>query len=170
MDNELETSSPIALKKIPPWLQNEMQQKLINEILIDVLIQYFARDLWSSSMCKSHCHFIAWQQNSHVDTIYWAIYTGYLYQILLWAAEICPIDDRYIATVNSLNSLVPWRFLLKFYKSCFQANFSYRWLRYLVKYVFAWMSLDLTRDKSTMVQVMTWCRQATIHLPEPMLT
>ena len=26
-----------------------------------------------------------------------------------------------------------------------------------------WMSLDLTEDKSTLVQVMAWCRQATSH-------
>ena len=29
--------------------------------------------------------------------------------------------------------------------------------------VFRWMSLDLADDKSTLVQVMAWCRQATSH-------
>ena len=29
--------------------------------------------------------------------------------------------------------------------------------------VFRWMSWDLTNDKSTLVQVMAWCRQATSH-------
>ena len=34
-----------------------------------------------------------------------------------------------------------------------------------------WMPLDLTDDKSTLVQVMAWCRQATSHYwAEPMLT
>ena len=35
-----------------------------------------------------------------------------------------------------------------------------------------WMPQDLTDDKSTLVQVMAWCRQATLNkpLPEPMLT
>ena len=28
---------------------------------------------------------------------------------------------------------------------------------------FSWMSLDVTDDKSTLVQVMAWCRQATSH-------
>ena len=28
-----------------------------------------------------------------------------------------------------------------------------------------WMPLDLTDDKSTLVQVMAWCRQATSHYP-----
>ena len=37
-----------------------------------------------------------------------------------------------------------------------------------------WLSLDLTDDKSTLVQVMAWCRQATSHYlnqcwPRPML-
>ena len=37
---------------------------------------------------------------------------------------------------------------------------------------FRWMPRDLTDDKSTLVQVMAWCRQATSHYlkPEPMLT
>ena len=29
--------------------------------------------------------------------------------------------------------------------------------------VFVWLSLDVTDDKSTLVQVMAWCRQATSH-------
>ena len=49
------------------------------------------------------------------------------------------------------------------FRNCFQANFSHRWLRYLVKYVFTSMSLALTDDKSTLVQVMAWCHQATSH-------
>ena len=31
------------------------------------------------------------------------------------------------------------------------------------KIALRWMPLDLTDDKSTLVQVMTWCRQATSH-------
>ena len=33
----------------------------------------------------------------------------------------------------------------------------------LMKLPFRWMPLDLTDDKSTLVQVMAWCRQATCH-------
>ena len=32
------------------------------------------------------------------------------------------------------------------------------------------MSLNLTDDESTLVQVMAWCHQATGPIPEPMLT
>ena len=47
----------------------------------------------------------------------------------------------------------------------FPDDFSYWWLRYvsLVNLPFRWMSLDLTDDKSTLVQVMAWCHQATSH-------
>ena len=31
------------------------------------------------------------------------------------------------------------------------------------KFALRWMSMDLTDDKSTLVQVMAWCRQATSH-------
>ena len=36
--------------------------------------------------------------------------------------------------------------------------------------VLMWRSLDLTEDKSTWVQVMAWCCQATSHYLNPMLT
>ena len=41
--------------------------------------------------------------------------------------------------------------------SNFQARLSNWWRR------FRWLSLDLTDDKSTLVQVMAWCRKATSH-------
>ena len=48
---------------------------------------------------------------------------------------------------------------MKSYISNFQPNFSEWWWRYQM-----WcMSLDLIEDKSTLVQVMAWCRQATSH-------
>ena len=31
--------------------------------------------------------------------------------------------------------------------------------------ILRWLSLDLADEKSTLVQVMTWCRQATSHYP-----
>ena len=42
----------------------------------------------------------------------------------------------------------------------------FQWLKgelSLVKFALNWMSLDLTEDKSTLVQVMAWCRQAASH-------
>ena len=58
------------------------------------------------------------------------------------------------------NSLAPGGFLMKFQINDFQANFSDWWPRFLV-----WNCplMNVTDDKSTLVQVMAWCRQATSH-------
>ena len=64
------------------------------------------------------------------------------------------------------NSLTPGRFQRNFLQSNFQANFSDWWLKYMCiscKIVLKWMPMDLTDGKSTLVQVMAWCRQATSH-------
>ena len=45
----------------------------------------------------------------------------------------------------------------------FQTDFNDLWLRYLCEMIPRRMWLDLTDDKSTLVQVMAWCRQATSH-------
>ena len=69
----------------------------------------------------------------------------------------------YILENLNINSLAPGKF---------EWNF-----RYLILYMISmidgwgiscelalrWMSLDLTDDKSSLVQVMAWCRQATSH-------
>ena len=73
-----------------------------------------------------------------------------------------------------INSLVPGRF-----------QFNFRWVILKLTLVnggwgilwnrpLRWMPLDLADDKSTLVQVMAWCRQATSHYlsqcwPRPML-
>ena len=62
-----------------------------------------------------------------------------------------------------INSLAPGRF-----------QFNFRWVIFKLTSVngcwgisfeiaLRWMPLDLTDDKSTLVQVMAWCRQATSH-------
>ena len=64
-----------------------------------------------------------------------------------------------------LNSLAPWRSWCDFENVIFNLA-----LLIFKSYdnVLRWMPQDLTDDKSTLVQVMAWCRQAT--LSEPMLT
>ena len=69
-----------------------------------------------------------------------------------------------------LNSLAPGKFEL---------NFRYLILQ-IISVIDGWgiscelalrgMPLDLTDDKSTLVQVIVWCRQATSHYLEPVLT
>ena len=65
--------------------------------------------------------------------------------------------------VNSSCSLAPGKF---------EWNFRYLILQIIsvidgwgicCELALRWMSLDLTDDKSTLVQVMAWCRQATSH-------
>ena len=64
---------------------------------------------------------------------------------------------------NVINSLAPGRF-----------QFNFRWVIFKLTLVnggwsisseiaLTWMPLDLTDDKSKLVQVMAWCRQATSH-------
>ena len=57
----------------------------------------------------------------------------------------------------------PWEISIKFYKTNFQTNFSDSWSWYLSKIAVRWISLYISDDKSTLVQVMAWCRQATTH-------
>ena len=57
-----------------------------------------------------------------------------------------------------------WEIWTKFLLSHFQVNFSDWSLRCIsFEIVHRGMSLDLTYDKSTLVQVMAWCREATSH-------
>ena len=54
-----------------------------------------------------------------------------------------------------------WDICIKFYRSYIQANFNKWWLRYLLQncpHV-----TGPTDDKSTLVQLMVWCHQATSH-------
>ena len=62
-----------------------------------------------------------------------------------------------------INSLAPGRFQFNFRKVIFKLILvNYGWgISYEI--ALRWMPLDLTDDKSTLVQVMAWCRQATIH-------
>ena len=69
-----------------------------------------------------------------------------------------------------LNSLAPGRFGCNFKNSVFKLALLIGIFRASFDKVLRWKIQDLTDDKSTLVQVMAWCHQATNHLPEPMLT
>ena len=95
----------------------------------------------------------------------------------LWRASCCFLSWKWLSvTIFSLfffqkkkpskqivNSLAPGKF---------EWNFKYLILQIIsvidgwgisCELALRWMSLDLTDDKSTLVQVMAWCRQATSH-------
>ena len=62
-----------------------------------------------------------------------------------------------------INSLAPGRFELNFRYLILQIISVIDGCGISCKVAFRWMSLDLTDDKSTLVQVMAWRRQATSH-------
>ena len=65
--------------------------------------------------------------------------------------------------VTSLNSLAPGRVQRNFKKVIFQLILLIDGWSISCKIVLKWMPMDHTDGKSTLVQVMAWCRQATSH-------
>ena len=62
-----------------------------------------------------------------------------------------------------INSLAPGKFEWHFRYLIFQIISVIDGWGISCELALRWMSLDLTDDKSTLVQVMAWCRQATSH-------
>ena len=80
-----------------------------------------------------------------------------------WAGRSWEGNSDHFAKIFWICSLAPWRF---------EGNF--RWVIFMLilvidvwcisyEIILRWMSLDLMIDKSTLVQVMACCRQATSH-------
>ena len=61
------------------------------------------------------------------------------------------------------NSSAPGKFQRNLGKVIFQLILMIDGWSISCKIVLKWMQMDLTDGKSTLVQVMAWCRQATIH-------
>ena len=68
-----------------------------------------------------------------------------------------------IGTLFRINSLVPGRFQLNFRETVFKLILVNGGWGISHEIALRWMPLNLTDDKSTLVQVMVWCRQATSH-------
>ena len=102
----------------------------------------------------------------HVNTIHenYPVYSRYL---------SCRVREISVCTINVLVILVRWNQRVNWL-----APRKFKWyFRYLIFHIITendgwgiscelalrWMSLDLTDDKSTLVQVMAWCLQATSH-------
>ena len=62
-----------------------------------------------------------------------------------------------------VNSLAPGRFQFNFREVIFNLTLVNGGWGTSYEIAFRWMPLDLTDDKSTLVKVMAWCRQATSH-------
>ena len=74
-------------------------------------------------------------------------------------ARLC----KYVISGVEFNSLTPGRFGWKFRKVILKLTLIIDDCSISCKIAFRGMSLDLTDDKSTLAQVMAWCRQATSH-------
>ena len=68
---------------------------------------------------------------------------------IVWADEL------------AFNSLAPGRFQFNFRKVIFKLTLVNGGWSISYKIALRWMPQDLTDDKSTLVQVMAWCHQAT---------
>ena len=69
----------------------------------------------------------------------------------------------YYEWCSHFNSLAPSRFWLNFRWVIFKQILVIDGWGISYEIALRWMPLDLTDDKSTLVQVMAWCRQATSH-------
>ena len=70
---------------------------------------------------------------------------------------------RIISILCEFNSLAPGWFEWNFDKSVLKLILVTAALGIFCETTLRWMSLDLTDDKSILVQVMAWCHQATSH-------
>ena len=70
----------------------------------------------------------------------------------------------------AINSLSPGRFSCILKLVIFQLISRWDILRISCEITLRPMPLDLTKDESTLVQVMAWCRQAASHYLQPILT
>ena len=66
-------------------------------------------------------------------------------------------------STSTVNSLTPGRFPWKFIRINFKLSLVLNGWGVSCEISPRWMSLHLTDDKSTLVQVMAWCHQATSH-------
>ena len=80
-----------------------------------------------------------------------------------WISYWCHVNDVDSVQFWTFNSLAPGRFKVNFRWVIFKLILVTGGWGISCKIALRWMPLDLTDDKSTLVQVMAWCRQATSH-------
>ena len=111
----------------------------------------------------SLCNLLWWWLITYVMTSYhhhqcWFSLRNFLFFCFARCSDGQPQWGSWELFIN-INSLAPGRFEWHFRWLIF------KWFGTEVSHaiVFRWVSLDFTEDKSTLVQVMTWCHQATGH-------
>ena len=85
------------------------------------------------------------------------------FSIAIYFMVLCIIPPNFRLIAEILNSLAPGKFEWHFRYLIFQIISVTDGWGISCELSLRWISLDLTDDKSTLVQVMAWCRQATSH-------
>ena len=87
--------------------------------------------------------------------------------VLVWCKTLLSpfvhITDIPEVPQSCINSLAPGKFQFNFRKVIFKLTLVNGGWGTSYQIAFRWMPQDVTDDKSTLVQVMAWCRQATSH-------
>ena len=79
------------------------------------------------------------------------------------ATAVEPGQKQSIGYPELLNSMAPWKFEWNFRHVIFKKILVIDGSDIFCEIALIWMSLDFTGDRSILVQVMTWCHQATSH-------
>ena len=124
---------------------------------------YFCSVLWllcKGSVCivpvKTLVKFLEWHSYLSGVTTAQTPHTV-LVELELGCGDTCQIWTRYF------NSMAPGRFKVNFRWVIFKLILVVNGRGISCETALIWVSLDHTYDKSTLVQVMAWCHQATSH-------
>ena len=115
--------------------------------MIIIFQLYPATSCWQTACCQ----FNAIQVHTQVNVVHWnksIIMLGYH-----WRPPL----------LRKINSLVPGRFERAFRSVIFKLSLVIDGGGISCKIALRWWLLDLTHDKSTLVQVMAWCHQTRSH-------
>ena len=107
--------------------------------------------IFSPSPSLSHSQW-QWHLHSRPPSFRWQDSPVFLYDI---------ITDQ--SNHNPHQLISPWEILMWFWKCNLHSCLLIGIFKSSDGHVLRWMPQDLTDDKSTLVQVMAWCRQATSH-------
>ena len=110
---------------------------------------------WLTKMCQK-CVSVTWSFQS-----LFSYYARSKYKVS--NEDLC--EHLFSNKIPTLKPTDPWNIWITFLISNCHANFSDSWLKVSYEIALRLMVLHLTGDKSSLVQVMAWCRQATSHYP-----
>ena len=83
--------------------------------------------------------------------------------IYMWSSAACSLYMSVLWQRTTLNSLAPGRFEVNFRQVIFKENLVNAGCGISCEIALRWIPLDLVEDKSTSVQAMAWCPQASSH-------